>query len=118
MFAFILLVFAAGDWRVTGYCACTSCCGPSASGITASGRIAKPGIAAGPRSMRFGTSIWVEGYGHADIYDRGGAIRGRRIDLFFSDHLEAIRWGSHRMTARWEIRDGRRTLILRERRRR
>jgi len=41
----------------------------------------------------FGTKVYVEGYGYATARDRGGAIRGNRIDLFFESESEARRWG-------------------------
>ncbi|MBO5089121.1 MAG: 3D domain-containing protein, partial [Lachnospiraceae bacterium] len=30
--------------------------------------------------------------------DRGGAIKGKRIDMFFMTHKEALRWGRRTMT--------------------
>lgn len=41
----------------------------------------------------FGTKVYVEGYGYATAQDRGGAIRGNRIDLFFESEREALSWG-------------------------
>ncbi len=40
-----------------------------------------------------GTVLYVEGYGYAVAADTGGAIRGNRIDLFFSSYDDACRWG-------------------------
>ncbi|MDD4239096.1 MAG: ubiquitin-like domain-containing protein [Desulfotomaculaceae bacterium] len=41
----------------------------------------------------FGTRLYVEGYGYATAMDRGGAIRGNRLDLFFESESEALSWG-------------------------
>ncbi len=40
-----------------------------------------------------GTVLYVEGYGYAVAADIGGAIRGKRIDLFFSSYDDACQWG-------------------------
>jgi len=62
-------------------------------GITASGARAKKGtIAADPR-YPFGTKIYVPGYGWGEVQDRGSAIRGDRLDVFFPSRKEALEWG-------------------------
>lgn len=50
-------------------------------------------IAVDPRIIPFGTKLYVEGYGYGVAADTGGAIKGRRIDLFFETEREAIKWG-------------------------
>ena len=40
-----------------------------------------------------GTTMYVEGYGHAKALDRGGAIKGNKIDLFFETQAEVTKWG-------------------------
>ena len=83
---------------VTAYCPCERCCGRWADGVTASGHRIRPGdafVAADP-SLPFGTYVRVPGYNGGEpvkVLDRGGAIRGRRIDVFFHTHAEALRWG-------------------------
>lgn len=99
--------------EITGYCRCGSCTGwrrtwygrpvyaygtqegqPKAVGITASGTRAKPGtIAADTRRYPFGTVMYVPGYGYGRVEDRGGAIRGEKLDLYFRSHREALQWG-------------------------
>jgi len=95
--------------ETTGYCKCGKCCGwhrkwgrpisnstgkPKKVGRTASGRTARRGtIAADTRKYPFGTIMYVDGYGYGRVEDRGGAIKGERIDLFFSSHRQAIKWG-------------------------
>ncbi|MCQ2559533.1 MAG: 3D domain-containing protein, partial [Clostridia bacterium] len=41
----------------------------------------------------FGTKLYIEGYGIAIAADRGGAIKGNRVDLFMESYNEAIHWG-------------------------
>ena len=80
-------------FEVTGYCPCKKCCGKE-DGITASGvkATANHTIAA-PSKYAFNTWIELEGYGTFVVEDRGGAIKGNRIDRFFNTHQEALNWG-------------------------
>jgi 3D (Asp-Asp-Asp) domain-containing protein len=85
--------------RVTAYCPCDICCGPKAMGITASGRpvAADHGrfVAADP-VLPFGTRLVVPGYNGSSpvrVLDRGGAIRGRSLDVYFDSHERAREWG-------------------------
>jgi 3D (Asp-Asp-Asp) domain-containing protein len=44
----------------------------------------------------FGTEMIIHGYksGKAvKVLDRGGVIRGNRLDVFFDSHQEALKWG-------------------------
>lgn len=41
----------------------------------------------------FGTTMYVDGYGYATAMDRGSAISGNRIDLFFESESDAFDWG-------------------------
>ena len=112
-----------GEWEqvvmdVSAYCPCSLCCGPRASGITASGEPAVGKLIAAPSSYPFGTEMRIPGYGAARVQDRGGAIksagervrRGKtgyrkvgtilqhdRIDLLFPTHEEAIQWGRQKL---------------------
>lgn len=98
---------------MTGYCRCGKCTGwhrtwygrPVYSsgnskgerkevGVTASGSKAKVGtIAADTTRYPFGTIMHIPGYGYGRVEDRGGAIKGEHIDLYFRSHNEALRWG-------------------------
>ncbi len=107
-----------GQWQeltllTTAYCSCQKCCGweldsrgrpvynygpnkgmPKQIGVTASGTRAKKGtIAADTRIFPFGTRMFVPGYGYGVVEDRGGAIKGRHIDLYFPTHQQALAWG-------------------------
>lgn len=51
-------------------------------------------IAADTKYYPFGTRMYVKGYGHGVVEDRGGAIKGpNRIDLYFNSHSDALAWG-------------------------
>lgn len=79
--------------EATGYCPCINCCGKT-NGITASGKKAKANhTIAAPSTYKFGTQIEIKGYGTYVVEDRGGAINGNRIDIFFNTHQEALNWG-------------------------
>lgn len=63
-------------------------------GQTASGEMAKPGTIAADTSLYpFGTLMYVPGYGYGNVQDRGGAIKGEKIDLYFKKHKQALQWG-------------------------
>ena len=51
-------------------------------------------IAADTKYHKFGTRMFVPGYGWGVVEDRGGAIKGpRRLDLFYDSHNAALKWG-------------------------
>lgn len=86
--------------EVTAYCPCKACCGPAARGITASGKRVSYNrgrfVAADTSVLPFGTRIRVPGYAGGDtveVIDRGGAIKGNKLDVYFSDHDTALEWG-------------------------
>ena len=83
---------------ITAYCACYDCCNKRPTdkgyGITASGVKAQQGITvATDKSIPFGTKIYIEGVGERIVQDRGSAIKGNRIDLYFENHQEANSFG-------------------------
>ena len=83
-------------FRVTAYCPCPLCCGIHADGVTASGTRADHPLVAAPGRFPFGTLIQIPGYAGGRwvrVEDRGGAIKGNRLDVFFPTHAEALRWG-------------------------
>ncbi len=87
----------------TGYCPCALCCGVFANGHTAINRevAAYPfGIAVAPTLIPYREVIEVPGYGTAMVDDTGGAMRQDaelrhlvHLDLRFTNHAEARRWG-------------------------
>ncbi len=95
-------------YLVTAYCACEQCCGRWARhspGITATGVRAVEGItvAADWSLLPPGTVIEIEGHGWRIVQDSGRAIRGRRIDIFFTSHADALRFGVQNLKVR-EVR--------------
>lgn len=78
---------------LTAYCSCVECCGKD-DGITATGTLAKQGrtIAVDPRYIPYGTEVIIDGVTYI-AEDCGGAIKGDRIDLFFSSHEQALSFG-------------------------
>lgn len=80
-------------WRVTAYCPGSCCCGSFADGRTASGTRTDHRLVAAPPEIPFGTVLDVPGYGRVKVEDRGGSIKGNRLDVLFPTHAEALEWG-------------------------
>jgi 3D (Asp-Asp-Asp) domain-containing protein len=84
--------------RVTAYCWCWRCCGKHSDGITANGhriRLRDTFVAA-DKMHSFGTEMIIPGYNNSQpvkVLDRGGAIRGNQLDVFFNSHQKALEWG-------------------------
>lgn len=67
---------------------------PGCGDYTATGEFVRYGIAAvDPNVISLGTSLYIDGYGHAIAADTGGAIQGNKIDLAFESYQDAINWG-------------------------
>lgn len=63
-------------------------------GITRSGsQVSRGTVAVDPRVIPLGTKVYVEGYGHAECLDTGGAIKGNRIDLYMDSREECFEFG-------------------------
>jgi 3D (Asp-Asp-Asp) domain-containing protein len=74
-------------------------CGKYATGRTSTGMRAGYGVVAvDPRHIALGSRLFIEGYGFAIAGDTGGAIKGHRIDLGYSTHSAAMRFGRKRVT--------------------
>lgn len=69
-------------------------------GVTASGAMVFPGVVAADPAVPFGTRVWVPGYGHGVVLDRGGAVKGLHIDVYIPDLREARKWGVRRLPVR------------------
>lgn len=79
-------------YKVTAYCSCSKCCGKT-TGRTASGTKATAGrTAAAPAKFAFGTKLNIGGKIYT-VEDRGGAIKGNRIDIYVNSHSAALQWG-------------------------
>ncbi|QQZ09485.1 G5 and 3D domain-containing protein [Heyndrickxia vini] len=85
----------------TAYTAdCNGCSGHTATGINLRSNPNIKIIAVDPSFIPLGTKVYVEGYGYAIAADTGGAIKGRKIDVFFSNHSQAYRWGRKQVKIR------------------
>jgi len=81
-------------YTVTAYCPCSKCCGKWSGCPTASGKMPVAGVTvAGPRSIQFGTRVWIEGVGVRVVQDRLARKYDGRFDLYFATHAEALRFG-------------------------
>lgn len=85
----------------TAYCA--GCSGVTATGINLRTHPGAKVVAVDPNTIPLGTKLYVEGYGYAVAGDTGGAIKGKRIDLFMDSNTDAINWG--RRTVKVKILD-------------
>lgn len=94
-----------GEFSLTAYCPCVKCCGewsaehPSRIGTdyiqkTASGTIPTQGrtIGVDPSVIPFGTVVVINGHEYI-AEDRGSAVKGNTIDIYFESHDEALEFG-------------------------
>ena len=84
--------------RVTGYCSCPICCGKYSDGKTASQHRIHTGdvFVAADKCYPFGTEMIIPGYNQTQsvkVLDRGRAIKGNRLDVYFDSHKQAQKWG-------------------------
>ncbi|MCJ8331801.1 MAG: 3D domain-containing protein [Lentisphaeria bacterium] len=98
---------------VTAYCHCTSCCGwvlndkkqavysygknkgkRKKVAYTSSRVYVQHGTIAADISMHaYGTKMYIPGYGLGVVEDIGGKIKGKHIDIYFTNHQNALEWG-------------------------
>lgn len=102
-------------WMVTtAYSPDHRSCGKWADGFTASMKSVwtngMESVAADTRLLPFGTLLSVPGYADGrvvPVLDRGGAIKGARLDVLYPTHAIARRWGVQRLPVTiWEYADG------------
>lgn len=89
---------------VTAYSPDARSCGKWADGITASNYSVWTNgmrlVAADTKLLPMGTLLSVPGYADGDVVpvlDRGGAIKGRRLDVLYPTHEIARKWGVQRI---------------------
>ena len=98
---------------VTAYSPDWRSCGDSADGITASTKSVWTNgmrmVAADTRVLPMGSLISIPGYVGGEVVpvlDRGGAIKGRRLDVLYPTHEQARQWGVRRLpVVVWEFVD-------------
>ena len=112
LLALLLLIAApahANEYTVTAYApldpaAVRGMCYSGDPHITASGkRTDTKRTVAAPRHIPFGTWLFIEGVGLRRVDDRGGKIKGKRIDLCLPTRREALRWGRRKVRVMFVI---------------
>lgn len=99
---------------VTAYTPGPESCAPSDDGITATlhsvSTNAGAMVAADTSVLPFGSLVSIEGYDDArvvPVLDRGGKIRGARLDVLMNSVEEARHWGVRKIpVVVWEYADG------------
>ncbi len=85
----------------TAYTAsCNGCSGVTATGLNLKNNPNAKVIAVDPSVIPLGSKVYVEGYGYAVAADKGGAIKGHKIDVFFPSTSDAYRWGVKKVKVR------------------
>jgi 3D (Asp-Asp-Asp) domain-containing protein len=98
---------------VTAYSPDHRSCGKWADGRTASGKSVWTNgmklVAADTRLLPLGSIVTVPGYHNGrpvPVLDRGGKIKGKRMDLLYPTHDSALQWGAQRLEVTvWEYAD-------------
>ena len=66
--------------------------------ITASGKKVRWGIIAADKSIPFGTKVYIPYFKQTFVVeDRGGAIKGNRIDIWMEKKEDAIKFGKRKL---------------------
>ena len=79
----------------TAYTAeCDGCSGVTYTGVDLNKDPNAKVIAVDPNVIPLGSTVYVEGYGHAVAADIGSAIKGNKIDLHVPTKDEALAWGA------------------------
>lgn len=101
-------------WMVTtAYSPDERSCGEWADGVTASNRSVWTNgmklVAADTKVLKMHSLVSIPGYHNAEIVpvlDRGGAIKGNKLDLLYPTHERALQWGRQRLPVTvWEYVD-------------
>ena len=101
------------EFIATAYCPCEKCCGEWATKrplddkgkpivYGAAGIVLQAGVsvAADTSIYPMGTHLEIEGVGTYTVQDRGGAIVGNRIDVYFDNHDDAVVFGRQTVRVR------------------
>jgi 3D (Asp-Asp-Asp) domain-containing protein len=99
---------------VTAYSPDERSCGDSADGQTATLHSVSTNnmklVAADTRILPFGSVVSIPGYNDdkvVPVLDRGGAIKGRHLDLLFPTDAQARAWGKKKLLVTvWAYADG------------
>lgn len=91
-------------FTLTAYCPCKKCSGKWEN-ETAIGVKAKEGrtVAVDPEVISLGTVVRIDGLGVFMAEDTGGAIKDNRIDVYFENHSEAVKFGVQRKRVTYDV---------------
>ena len=80
--------------NATAYTAsCKGCSGITATGLNLKKNPKIKAISVDPKVIPLGSKVHVEGYGTAVAADKGSAIKGKKIDVFYASKSKALNWG-------------------------
>lgn len=79
---------------------CAGCSGITASGYNVRNTTTYNGykIVAASTQFPIGTKMYIPGFGNAIVLDRGGAIKGNKLDLLVGSNSQAYGWGRKNVT--------------------
>jgi|GEM_PF-3335938 len=82
-----------GEYTLSAYCACSRCCGEWADGYTYTQTLATQGrtVAVDPNKIPLGSKLLINGREYI-AEDIGGAIKNKKIDMFFNSHEDALQF--------------------------
>lgn len=94
-----------GEFKLTAYCSCSKCCGKWAEnrpldangneivyGASGDRLTAGYSVAVDPTVIPYGTKLLINGQEY-EAQDCGGAIKNKRIDVYFNNHADAVQFG-------------------------
>lgn len=94
-----------GEFKLTAYCSCRRCCGIWAENrpvdsngnelvYGVSGELLRAGysVAVDTSVIPYGTVLVINGQEYEAV-DCGGAVNGNHIDVYFSEHEDAVEFG-------------------------
>lgn len=95
---------SSGDWTTfesTAYTAyCSGCSGTTSTGLDLRSNPNQRVVAVDPRVIPLGSKIEIKGMGTYTAADIGGAIKGRKIDIFMPSRSDALAWGRRNIQLR------------------
>ncbi|AXF52305.1 MAG: 3D containing protein [Caudoviricetes sp.] len=80
-----------GNYGLTAYCSCASCCGSWGGTTTASGTTPTAGRTVACNTLPFGTKLLINGHVYT-VEDTGG-MAGNVIDIYMDSHDAALTFG-------------------------
>ena len=85
-----------GKFSISHYCSCPICTNSPKGSRTATGHIPREGrtVAVDPKLIPLHSTIYVEGLGTFVAEDVGGAVKGKHLDIYISDHQKALNLGT------------------------